>query len=283
MTTQTKPHKTGKKKTAVKSRRKRTRSRKQVLHELPRWQLVMLRIVVVFLLVSGIYYFGIHSNAYRWRSCAGVKAFGVCIPPNYSVHGFDVSHFQGDIRWDELVAQPSAEVAMRFVLMKATEGGDYVDEAFGTYFSEAKKHGLIRGAYHYFSATTDPVIQAENFIRTVQLKKGDLPPIVDVEQEGQSVQQLQNDLRLWLRLVEQHYGVTPIIYSSHKFRRKYLKHNSLERYPFWIARFYVSALDNNSWTFWQHTDSGTLPGIGSQVDLDVFNGTIEQLQAMTIK
>lgn len=253
------------------------------MHEPPLWQLVLLRIVVVVLLVSGIYYFLIHPNSYRWKPCVGVKAYGVCIPPNHDVHGFDISHFQGDIQWNELTGQPSSGVAMRFVLIKATEGGDYVDDMFGQYFSDARSHGLIRGAYHYFIATTDPVIQARNFIQTVQLKPGDLPPIVDVEQKGRSVMQLQNDLKLWLRLVEQHYGVPPIIYSSHKFREKYLRHESFDRYPFWLARYYVSEPDRNDWVFWQYTDSGTLPGIGSQVDLNVFNGTIEQLQALTIK
>ncbi|MDO4948881.1 MAG: GH25 family lysozyme [Bacteroidales bacterium] len=283
MTSTTASRKTKKQKSTTIAKSKRTRPKKKHARELALWQLVILRIVVVVLLVSGIYYFLIHPNSYRWKPCTGVKAYGVCLPKNYDVHGFDISHFQGDIQWGELTAQSPSDVAMRFVLVKATEGGDYVDDMFAQYFSEARSHGLIRGAYHYFIATTDPVEQARNFIQTVQLKKGDLPPIVDVEQKGLNAMQLQNDLKLWLRLVEQHYGVPPIIYSSHKFRKKYLQHDSFNRYPFWLARYYVSEPDRSDWVFWQHTDSGTLPGIGNQVDLNVFHGTIEQLRSLTLK
>jgi lysozyme len=35
------------------------------------------------------------------------------------------------------------------------------------------------------------------------------------------------------------------------------------------------------WKFWQHTDVGTLPGIKENVDLDVFNGTMDELLGLT--
>ena len=55
-------------------------------------------------------------------------------------------------------------------------------------------------------------------------------------------------------------------------------------YPYWIAHYYVdSVYYKGDWKFWQHTDVGTLPGIKEQVDLNVFNGGLEGLDALRIK
>ena len=37
------------------------------------------------------------------------------------------------------------------------------------------------------------------------------------------------------------------------------------------------------WHFWQHTDVGSVPGIKEDVDLNVFNGSLEELKKLTIK
>ena len=50
------------------------------------------------------------------------------------------------------------------------------------------------------------------------------------------------------------------------------------------AHYYVDSVEyRGEWKFWQHTDVGTLPGIREKVDLNIFNGSLEELQLMTIK
>ena len=84
-------------------------------------------------------------------------------------------------------------------------------------------------------------------------------------------------------MVEAYYGVKPILYASYKFKEKYLNDTIFNRYPYWIAHYYVDSVQyQGRWDFWQHTDAGTVPGIKEQVDLDIFNGTFEQLQELTI-
>ena len=68
--------------------------------------------------------------------------------------------------------------------MKATEGGDHNDTTFEANFANARNHGFIRGAYHFYIPSTDALKQADFFIRTVKLVSGDLPPVLDVEVTG---------------------------------------------------------------------------------------------------
>lgn len=169
--------------------------------------------------------------------------------------------------------------------MKATEGGDHADDTFPFNFDQAHRYGFIRGAYHFFSPKTDPLKQADFFIRTVQLIPGDLPPVLDVETIGKST---PHDLRIavktWLDRIELHYGVKPILYTSYKFKNRYLSDSVFNTYPYWIAHYYVDSVKyEGPWHFWQHTDVGNVPGIREEVDLNVFNGSLEQLRALTLQ
>ena len=80
------------------------------------------------------------------------------------------------------------------------------------------------------------------------------------------------------------YGVKPILYTSYKFKKRYLSDSIFNAYPYWIAHYYVDSVRyEGKWHFWQHTDVGTVPGIEEEVDLNVFNGTMEELQALTLQ
>lgn len=91
--------------------------------------------------------------------------------------------------------------------MKATEGGDHNDTTFQTNFANARNHGFIRGAYHFYIPGTDALKQADFFIRTVKLDSGDLPPVLDVEVTGRKEKkELQQGIKRWLDRIESHYG-----------------------------------------------------------------------------
>ena len=240
--------------------------------------------IVAMALLGFFYYFFIRPYSYRWKPCYGFKGYGVCLPLNYKVHGIDVSHHQGTIDWDAVKATEKGEYPIRFAFMKATEGGDYKDRRFDENFSQAKEAGLIRGAYHFYNPNTDPIRQADFFISQVKLKRGDLAPVLDIERKPKDVAQMQADLKLFLQRLEQHYGVKPIIYTSYKYKKRYLNDPEFDAYPLWIAHYYVDLLAyEGTWQFWQHTDYGVVPGIESNVDLNVFNGSLEELKAYRIK
>ena len=271
-------------KPATKCTPAKKKGKKKELKEMPAWVRYLLGVLIVVVFSSAFYFFFIRPYAYRWKPCYGLKGYGVCMPAGYKVHGIDISHYQGKINWKMLEMARQGQFPVHFMFMKATEGGDYADKNFIANFDSAKAHGFIRGAYHFYNPKTDANKQADFFIRSVQLEPGDLPPVLDIEQKGKDMKKLQDDLKLWLRKVEAHYGVKPIIYASYKFKTRYLNDSVFNSYPYWIAHYYVDSVRyQGDWKFWQHTDVGTLPGIKEQVDLNIFNGKETELKAMTIK
>ena len=260
------------------------KNKKKKQKEMPSWYKYLLGFLIVVVFSGVFYYFFIRPYAYRWKPCYGMKGYGVCMPHGYKVHGIDISHYQGDINWKMLAQTRQGQFPVQFIFMKATEGGDYSDKRFVANFDSAKAHGFIRGAYHFYNPKTDADKQADFFINSVKLEPGDLPPVLDIEKKGKDIPKLQADLKYWLRRIENHYGVKPIIYASYKFKNRYLNDSVFNSYPYWIAHYYVDSVQyKGDWKFWQHTDVGTLPGIKEQVDLNIFNGGLEGLNALRIK
>lgn len=270
----------------VKAKTKKTRSRRKKKTDEPKiWARNLIAVAIVVTLGTAFYFFFVSPYSYRWKPCYGYKGYGVCLPYEYNMHGIDISHYQGEIDWQELSTTQHDVFPLRFIFLKATEGGDLVDQTFADNFQSAKDYGFIRGAYHYFIPTTDARKQAQFFISQVSLQAGDLPPVLDVEVSPKKSQRQQflKNVKTWLDVVEAYYGVKPILYASYKFREKYLSDSIFNRYPYWIAHYYVDSVQyQGRWDFWQHTDAGTVPGIKEQVDLDVFQGSFEQLQQLTI-
>lgn len=268
--------------------RKRTSPRRKATakkqRHMPLWLRNLIAVCIVFLFTGAFYYFFIRPYSYRWKPCYGMKGYGVCLPYGYEIHGLDISHYQGNINWSLLSMNRTNEFPLHFIFMKATEGGDLGDSTFVKNFDLARQHGFIRGAYHFFSPRTDVNKQADFFIKTVKLQSGDLPPVLDIEVLGKnSVEELQVKAKTWLSRVEEHYGVKPIIYASYKFKMKYLNDSLLNTYPYWIAHYYVDSVRyQGAWNFWQHSDAGRVPGINENVDLNVYNGTLEELMKLTI-
>ena len=190
------------------------------------------------------------------------------------VVGFDVSEYQGTIEWEE-VKTVEDTFSLSFVFIRATAGKNHVDKKFATNWKQAKENGFIRGAYHYYRPNENSIKQAEHFIKVVQLEKGDFPPVLDIEDvpKTQSIDSLKVGLKRWLKKVEDYYKVKPIIYSSERYYKDFLK-DDFKDYPFWIANynFFVETI-HDDWLFWQFTERGTIPGINGLVDLNIYNGT----------
>ena len=260
------------------------KAKKVIQKEIPAWARYLLGLLVVIVFVSGFYGFFIRPYAYRWKPCYGLKGYGVCMPHGYQVHGIDISHYQGEVDWKMLKQTRQGQFPINFVFMKATEGGDFSDDKFVANFDSARAHGFVRGAYHFYNPKTDAHKQADFFIQSVKLEPGDLPPVLDIEKKGRDLKKLQQDLKVWLWKVESHYGVKPIIYASYKFKTRYLNDSVFNSYPYWIAHYYVDSVQyQGEWKFWQHTDVGTLPGIEEKVDLNIFNGSLQDLKCLLLQ
>ncbi len=197
--------------------------------------------------------------------------------------GLDVSHFQGTVDWQQV-----AQAGYAFAFIKATDGITYTDPMFAANWSGAKAAGLLRGAYHFFEANDDPQQQAENFLNAVTLEPGDLPPVLDVESSATSGQvataTIIQNIAAWLQAVEQATGLTPILYTNSGYWNS-LATTALSSYPLWVAEYGVTSptlpLGWTSWTFWQLSQSGQIAGISTAVDLDLFQGSLQDFQGLS--
>lgn len=197
---------------------------------------------------------------------------------SFAVHGIDVSHYQARINWDTVALN-----AIDFGFVKATEGEIHNDSLFCYNWDEMKRTGIKRGAYHFFRPTLSPFLQARNFTSLVEMHAGDLPPVLDVEvMDGVSTKSLVKDVRIWLELTELFYGTQPIIYTNLKFYHQHLA-GHFDDYPIWIARYNTiepQLTTNKQWDFWQYGNRGRVNGVDGFVDLNVFHGSRQQLDAM---
>jgi len=231
-----------------------------------------------------LYYFSFKSEkSLKDDKVAQARIYQILKAHKDLTFGFDVSQFQGKINWNE-VDSLEHKFPLQYVFIRATAGNNKKDIRFDENWAAAKNHHFIRGAYHYYRPNENSLEQAANFIRSVRLQKGDLPPVLDVEKfpKNQSIDSLKLGLQRWLKKVDEHYKVRPIIYTSEKYYNDFLKEDFPE-YAFWVANynFFVENIKND-WLFWQFTEKAKLNGIEERVDVNIYNGTPKMLQYLTI-
>jgi len=182
--------------------------------------------------------------------------------------GIDVSKYQLHIDWQEIKKNPK----IQYVYIKATEGCDHTDHRYEDNIRNARKHGVKVGSYHYLTNRSSATAQFQNFVRTARKEEQDLIPFIDVEECSRwSSQQLRDSLKVFADLLEDYYGVKPLIYTSESFFNKHLG-RAFKDYPLFIAKYSANQPSiGYNWVMWQYSDKGTIPGIKSNVDLSRFN------------
>ena len=220
------------------------------------------------------------ADRQRWPLAPGA---GIRLPPDAEIHGVDASRHQGKINWFLLKETEMGQGRLHFAFIKATEGVSLRDSRFQFNFAAARRAGLYVGAYHFFVPWRDARRQAENFIRTVHLQSGDLPPVLDVETNALLPDaDIRAAIRQWLGLVEAHYGLRPVIYTNRRFYRKFIA-GHFDDYPLWLADYTSAPLraDRPVW-FWQHAQHGRGRGLRGPLDYNIFSETEKQLRSLCI-
>lgn len=194
------------------------------------------------------------------------------------LRGIDVSHFQGEVDWPAVAA-----AGVRFAFIKATEGLADVDPRFASNWQGSRAAGLLRGAYHFLHPNLDARQQAAHFLAVVTLDDDALPPALDVEvTDGVAPAALAACIETWLGAVGAALGCKPVVYTDPWFWRDHVGAN-LSSYPLWLACYAEQPelpASWQSWTFWQHSQSGTVDGIAGPVDLDACQLSEEQLRRL---
>lgn len=211
--------------------------------------------------------------------------FDIDIPVGYELHGIDVSKHQGSIWWPSVKQMKEKDIQLRFVFIKATEGYTLTDRQYSRNWKQAKEHQLARGAYHFFVAGKDGARQAAHFLKKVDFEKGDLPPVLDIEDmNGHSAASVRTELDEWLKLVSDECNCKPIIYTNADFYNRHLA-GFYKDYPLWVAHYYQQKKPQvvHDWIFWQHNDRGKVNGIKESVDFNVFNGSESAFKKLLIR
>lgn len=180
--------------------------------------------------------------------------------------GIDVSHYQGYIDWDEVASDKN----ISYVYIKASEGALLQDDRYAYNVREARRAGLLVGAYHFFRANVDLNQQLRNMTSMIRPEDVDLVPIIDVEHTGgSSSAALRRKLERFLEMVEEYYGKRPMLYTFLNFYNKHFVGSSLDRYPLMIAYYQDDAPelhDDGVYAIWQYTSHGSVDGIRGNVD-----------------
>ena len=211
--------------------------------------------------------------------------------PSY-VPGIDISRWQGTINWPAVCA-----AGKRFAFIKSTEGSAWVDPFFAANWKGAKDAGLLRGAYHFFRPLQDAKKQAELFLKTVRLEPGDFDPVLDLEvTDNLRAATIIQRVEIFVTEVEKQTGLKVIIYSGVSFLNDSFTIPAggpplwAKDHILWIANYLPDTATQpimprgwEKWHFWQHSESGKVSGINGNVDLNWFNGSLEELQALAGK
>jgi GH25 family lysozyme M1 (1,4-beta-N-acetylmuramidase) len=181
----------------------------------------------------------------------------------------DLSHWQGDAV-DFTAIKGSGIIG---AIHKATEGSGVYDAAYDKNRSNAELAGLAWGAYH-FLRPGDMVDQAEFFLKYA--KPDDFTLLAaDHEDSGVSL----NDLKVFLQVVRRRSGINAVVYSGSVIRQQLgdVRDVILAQHRFWLS-YYTTEEQPPAWPkatwpeywLWQYTNTGKVPGIEGDVDLNAF-------------
>lgn len=192
-----------------------------------------------------------------------------------ALNGIDISSWQSGINL--------AVVPCDFVVIKATEGTNYVNPDYERAYNQAKAAGKCLGIYHYANGGNIQA-EADYFLANVGNRLGEAILILDWE-AGNNASFGSCDYawcKGWLDYVYQKTGVHPILYCSQSISYKF---DNIGNYGLWIAQYanndptgYQDAPWNEgeyTCAIRQYTSCGRLSGYADNLDLDKFYGSKE--------
>ncbi len=177
----------------------------------------------------------------------------------------------------------NVDYPVSFVYIKSTEGVTIENRYYEDDDEQVRQLGIPVGAYHFFSTRTSAAEQARHFLEKTHIRKGDLPPMLDVEPSDMMIAEmggpsaLFESMRIWLNIVERATHTRPILYYNQRFAHTYLSQapDLQNSYRSWVARYSEYKPDVHH-DIWQLSGDGRVNGFIPDVDINVFNGYQDQ-------
>lgn len=204
-----------------------------------------------------------------------------------AVKAIDVSNWQPNPDWN---AVKSAGIEVAY--MKASEGKNTKDPSYDAKRSGAQAAGIRAGAYDYArpgnsspDVVADAKAEAANFLKSADIKSGDMIPVLDLEEKGTlNKDELGVWTKTWLDEVEKETHVKPMIYTSPSFWSSNVNdvHGIAASHPLFLAHWDTQHPrppgEWKDWTMWQY-GSTQIPGFPKPVDADL----IKDPGSLTVK
>ena len=195
--------------------------------------------------------------------------------------GIDVSRYQGEIDWQQVKAAGVEFVMIRLGYRGTSEGQLYTDPFFWQNLLGARVAGIKVGAYFFSQALNveeaeEEATYALNILDGISL---DMPLVFDWEQatrtQDMDARTLTDCTKVFCAAVED-AGYRPMVYFNSFQAKQLLYLEELQAFPWWLAMYDVTMEFPYRMDMWQYSCTGTVPGIDTDVDLNLLfaNGMI---------
>ena len=192
----------------------------------------------------------------------------------YKTQGLDISHHQEKVNWTRV------DPKYKFIILKATEGQNFLDTDFLYNWNNARLNGFVVGAYHFFTMTSSGTAQADFYISKVSASDKTLPPIIDLEISTKKYKKkdVVKNLEEMVDKLEEHYKKRVIFYVNYNTYNAYIK-NEFPKNKIWITdyKYFPKIKEDNRWIIWQVSKRGRIDGFPGFTDKNVLR------QGMTVE
>ncbi|ABX43465.1 glycoside hydrolase family 25 protein [Lachnoclostridium phytofermentans] len=195
-----------------------------------------------------------------------------------SIHGIDVSKYQGDIDWKKVKESGVEFAILRLGFRGFNEGTLEIDPYFVKNVEGATKAGVSVGVYFFSQAVTleEANEEAEFILELIKDYKISYPVIFDTEyvttydaRANKLARQLRTDITKTFCEKIQTAGYHPMIYANTKWMVMGIDLEQLSEYDLWFAYYGNNLTFPYDFQMYQYSDSGTIPGIKGNVDLNI--------------
>lgn len=188
--------------------------------------------------------------------------------------GIDVSQYQGVIDWDTTAQY------IDFAIIRCGRGSDLTaqdDTKWAVNAAACERLGIPYGVYLYSLAQTDEEARSEaaHALRLLDGKHPQLPVYLDLEDSGIRANCTKAEvLRHATIFCEtlQAAGYSVGVYANRYWWTTTLDDPAYDRWDRWLAVWAAETGYSGSYSTWQNSNSGRIPGIQANVDLDLRYG-----------
>ena len=216
-----------------------------------------------------------------------IEAIRIRLVPKYyrKYYGIDVSEHNGLIDWQSVKNSGVQFVMIRCAYRGYGTGRIVTDKYFHYNIQNASAVGIKVGIYFFSQAISiAEAVEEANYATSLAKQYNCItyPIAIDSEYsgapnntgraDGLGVELRTNVIAAFCNQIS-NAGYTPMVYASRNWLYNNLDVTKLLSYETWLAHYTGnSAIESNyiySYTMWQYTSSGSIPGISGNVDLNI--------------